>query len=157
MILAVAGLGRELSVRRGRIFFSLLLSVAFSASPARAVQQHGGAEGLVSHQIGHLLFIMGMSFLLFRVYQTRLKSPGWFEFKAFVWLILSWNFLTLNGHWMREYVDPNKYIKAGGLTVAFTVSNVSDALFYLSRLDHVLLVPSFFFLLLALRKWNRAA
>lgn len=127
------------------------------ASPAGAVQQHGGAEGLVAHQIGHILFIIGMGYLLYRVYLTRLTSPGWLEFKCFLWLIIAWNSITFVGHWMHEFVAPEKFSVLGGQIVSFSVRGFPDAFFYLTRLDHLFLVPSFVFLLLALKQWRRQA
>ena len=84
--------------------------LAVGAEPAFAVQQHGGAEGLVSHQIGHILFISGMIDLLYRIYHNHITGPGWLEFKAFLWLVIMWNILTFAGHWMREIVDPEKFL-----------------------------------------------
>ena len=133
--------------------FWLVFSICI-AKPSWAVQSHGGIEGLVSHQIGHVLFIIGMGYLLFRIYHTQVKGLGWFEFKAFLWLIIVWNLLTFSGHWMNEFVAQEKFITYNGNTIAFTVSNFADAYFYLTRLDHLILVPSFAFLLLALRKWR---
>lgn len=135
--------------------FSTVLLLAASALPAFAVQQHGGAEGLVSHQIGHILFISGMIYLLYRVYHNRMTGPGWFEFKGFLWLIILWNILTFSGHWMRELVQSERFLKEGTQITAFTITDSFDALFYLTRLDHLLLVPSFLFLFFALHKWSR--
>ena len=133
------------------IYFIFLL---LRAGPAFAVQQHGGAEGLVSHQIGHILFITGMTYLLFRVYRNRIIGPGWFEFKCFLWLIILWNILTFSGHWMREIVARERFIHEGTKLAGFMITDTFDALFYLTRLDHILLVPSFLFLLAALQKWR---
>ena len=132
-------------------FVLLLLTV----NPAWAVQTHGGAEGLLTHQIGHLLFAFGMGYLLTRLYHIQLKSQGWFEFKIFLWLILVWNFLTFSGHWLNESMATEKFIRSNGDIVAFSITNLTDILFYLSRLDHLILVPSFLFLMLSLYKWRR--
>ncbi len=129
--------------------------LAVWAEPALAVQQHGGAEGLVSHQIGHILFISGMIYLLYRIYHNRITGPGWFEFKIFLWLVIMWNILTFAGHWMSEIVDPEKFLKEKMRVTAFTITDTFDAFFYLTRLDHLLLVPCFLLLLLALQKWRR--
>ena len=137
------------------LYFSLTLSLVSWAMPVYAVQGHGGSEGLVSHQIGHILFISGMSYLLYRVNQNRISGPGWFEFKSFLWLIILWNILTFSGHWMREIVNPERFIKQGIHITSFVITDSFDAFFYLTRLDHLLLVPSFVFLLLALQKWRR--
>ena len=130
------------------------LTFPFVASPAWAVQAHGGAEGLVTHQIGHILFAIGMGYLLFRLYHIDQKGLGWFEFKTFLWLITGWNLLTFSGHWMNELIASSKFIKANGQIVFFTIDSFSDVIYFLTRLDHLVLVPAFLFLLLALRKWS---
>ena len=141
------------------IFLSILVILGFLGEPqnALAVQAHGGAEGLVSHQIGHILFSAGMGYLLYRITSLRLKSHGWFEFKLFLISILFWNFLTFTGHWMHEVVDVTKFIRQDGITVGYKLTGFLDYYFYLTRLDHLALVPSFLFLLLALKKWSKAS
>ena len=135
--------------------FFTAFALLCSPLPAYAVQQHGGAEGLVSHQIGHILFIFGMGYLLYQINRSRIADPGWFEFKSFLWLIILWNLLTFSGHWMMEVINHDKFIMQGAHVTAFVVNDLSDAFFYLTRLDHLLLVPSFIFLFLALQKWRR--
>ena len=130
--------------------------LTMATGPAWAVQAHGGAEGLVSHQIGHSLFTFGMGYLLFRLYSMRLEGIGWREFKTFLWLLIAWNVTTFSGHWMNEFVAKEKFIRVHGRTLAFTVESVQDALYYLTRLDHLILITSFVFLLIALRKWRMA-
>lgn len=137
--------------------FFCALSLCLWVDPAFAVQQHGGAEGLVSHQIGHILFITGMAYLLYRVYRNHITGTGWFEFKCFLWLIILWNILTFSGHWMRELVNHERFIQHGTKVTGFMITDIFDIVFYLTRLDHLLLVPSFLFLLLALRKWRRVS
>jgi hypothetical protein len=138
------------------IFKALCFSATFAlinwAVPVYAVQAHGGAEGLVSHQIGHILFISGMSYLLYSVYHNRITGPGWFQFKGFLWFIILWNILTFTGHWAHEFTNPERYIRQGTQVTAFIITDLFDAYFYITRLDHLLLVPSLLFLLLALKK-----
>jgi len=137
-------------------FFSLFASVFFPVSKVYAVQAHGGAEGLISHQLGHTLFILAMVVLLLRIRESRRTGPGWYEFRRFLWLIISWNVLTFAGHWMREGVTADRFVLHNGRVAAFHVGSVFDLIFYLTRLDHLLLVPAFFMLLLAIRNWGRA-
>ncbi len=144
--------------RRSIIFFSLLVATLASgvlASPAWAIQDHGPAEGLISHELGHLLFFIGMGYMLYRVYRTPLVGPGWFEFKGFLWLILFWNGLTFSGHLLRQVADPAKFLLVDGRITGYTISDLADLVFYISCLDHLVLVPSFLFLLLALKKWRQ--
>jgi len=124
---------------------------------ALAVQGHGGAEGLVAHQIGHALFIMALVYLFYNINLAGFKEPGWFEFKAFLWLLFFWNLLTFTGHWMSEFVDPGKFSKVGGHVVQMNIDGPWDVLFYLTRLDHLLLVPAFCLFFWALRKWRALA
>ena len=109
----------------------------------------------ISGGISHAAFGgIGLGYLLFRLYRLGMKGSGWLKFKVFLYLIIAWNFLTFSGHWMNEFVAAEKFIKSNGKLVAFSVNNFRDAYFYLTRLDHLLLVPSLTFLLLALRKWR---
>ena len=98
-----------------------------------------------------------MFYLLYRFYLSPHKSPGWKEFKVFVWLIICWNFLTFYGHWHQELIDPAKYLRVNGSTTGFMISGPMDVLFYFSRLDHLLLMPAFLFLLMALTRWRKHA
>lgn len=136
------------------IFPAVLLLFLPVAGPAWAVQSHGGQEGLVSHQIGHLLFTIGMGYLLFRLSSMRPQGGGWREFIIFLWLIIAWNVTTFTGHWLNALVADAKFTKIQGVTIAFAIGNLRDALYYLTRFEHLILVPSFVFLLLALRKWR---
>lgn len=144
-----------LTIKYLSIAIQTTLVFILAVNPAWAVQAHGGSEGLVAHQIGHLLFIIGMIYLLFRLYTNRQKKTGWFEFKAFLWLLIVWNIVTFSGHWMNEFIDNEKFIKAGARTLAFSVESNLDAFYYLTRLDHLILVPAFTLLLLALKKWRK--
>jgi len=138
-------------------FFCLKISVFLlvTALPAFAVQEHGAAEGLISHEIGHILFITGMGYLLTRIRVLNIKGPGWFEFKIFLCLIIAWNVLTLVGHWMNVFIPKSNFTRSGGIIKTFNISGFADLYYYLSRLDHILLVPAFVFLLLALIKWGK--
>jgi hypothetical protein len=129
--------------------------VLSTASPARAVQTHTGTEGLISHELGHLLFTGAMVVLLVRMVRSGLNGPGWRQFRGFLWLIIAWNILTFAGHWMREGVPPDNFIHSGDRITGFRIDNTLDLLFYLTRLDHLLLVPAFFMLLLAILQWGR--
>ena len=142
-----------MSTQRQRVAL-IFLALTLQASSVWAVQAHGGAEGLVSHQIGHFLFTTGMGYLLFRLRSMRQEGLGWLEFKTFVWLLIAWNVVTFSGHWMNEFVAKENFIKDHANTLSFTIENFHDAIYYLTRLDHLILVPSFAFLLMALRKWR---
>lgn len=147
-------------MRKNRLTAAVIVitaSLFMTPAAAWAVQQHGGAEGLVSHQVGHLLYICGIGILLLRLHQTRLTDPGWKSFRIALWLIVLWNVMTFAGHQLRELVDPGKFVKIDGLVVGYTVTGLFDAVFYLTSLDHLVLVPAFIFLLASLKTWSRKA
>ncbi len=123
---------------------------------ALAVQHHGGIEGLISHQTGHILFTIGMTFMLFKVYKEIHKEPGWFEFRGFLWFTIFWNILTFTGHWLHESISSTAFSIVNNHPVSFTIKNLPDTLFYLSRFDHILLVPAIFLLYRALYKWSQS-
>jgi len=137
------------------VLAAAVLLLTFAPSSAWAVQAHGGAEGLVSHQIGHILFTIGMGYLLYRIRLVRSEGRGWGAFKAFLALLILWNILTFVGHWLHELVDAQKFVHQGMHVIAFRVTTLQDALYYLTRLDHLLLVPALMLLLLALREWRK--
>lgn len=123
---------------------------------AWAVQSHAGAaEGLVVHQIGHVLFVCGLLFLLNRLRRLTTSDYGGFEFKLFLWLIILWNALAFHEHWYQESVNPDKFIRTAGKITGFIISTPLDALYYFSRMDHLLLLPAFLCLMAALNKWRR--
>ena len=145
--------------RYRRLFLSAcwLTLFIFEGVPALAVQQHGDPEGLVAHQIGHMLFIAGMLILLVRIYYNKLRGPGWREFQGFLWLVILWNIVTFASHWLFIGTDPRLFHFQENHIVSFSVHTFRDLVFYISRLDHLFLVPSFLLLLLALLKWRRSA
>jgi hypothetical protein len=65
--------------------------------------------------------------------------------------------LTFTGHWMREFVNPERFTKHNSQIISFAITDLFDTVFYITRLDHLLLVPSFLFLLIALQKWRHTS
>ena len=69
--------GVKSGVTTGKTRIKLLLLagiVVFWSDRALAVQQHGGAEGLVAHQIGHILFFSGIAYLLYKIFRSSEPS-----------------------------------------------------------------------------------
>jgi len=96
-----------------------------------------------------------MGYLLYRLHLMSQGGKGWRAFKAFLWLLILWNLLTFTGHWLNELVDTRKFVRREMHVVAFDVASFQDVLYYLTRLDHLLLVPALLFLLGALRTWRK--
>jgi len=142
--------------KRTGMVVALLPLFVLPALPAYAVQVHGGVEGLVSHQIGHIFFAGGMLFLLLTSYQSRWSGAGWDRFKCFLRLTIVWNILTFTGHWLQTGIGDDKFVRAGGQVVGFRVETFRDVCFYFSCLDHLILLPALLCLSVALRQWVKA-
>lgn len=142
----------------GRITALLSLWIIFTAAPARAVQLHGGSEGLVVHQLGHILFAGGMLFLLIVGHLNNWRGAGWDRFRCFLSLTVFWNVLTFTGHWLRHaVVADEKFVRVGGKVVGLHIESAHDIVFYLASLDHLVLVPALLCLAVALRQWKQAS
>ena len=134
----------------------MTIGLILVASPAWAVQNHGGAEGLVAHQLGHLAFVGGIMVLLYYIRHNRLNDAGWRFFSLFFWLLLAWNSMAFTNHWLHNHIPPDHFIVNNGHCSAMTITNLTDLIFYLSAFDHLLLVPALLLLLLALRFWEKS-
>ncbi len=55
---------------------------------------------------------------------------------------------------MQHSIPPEQFIRHNGQVTGFLINNAFDLIFYLTRLDHLLLVPAFILLLLAVRNWG---
>ena len=132
----------------------LVSYLLFLAEPAFAVQVHGGLEGLVSHQVGHILFASGMLFLLVIGHVNNWHGAGWSRFRCFLGLTVLWNVITFAGHWLRLFVDDGKFVRIGGKTVGFRIESFWDFIFYIANLDHLVLLPALICLTMALRQWH---
>jgi len=143
------------NAKRGRLIACIATAiVTLSANQALALQPHEGLEGMITHEVGHLFFIVGVVYLLVRSRSRRWIGPGWKEFKLFLWFVLAWNAVAFAGHWIELYIPPEQFIKSGGNTTDFVVTGFADILYYVSVLDHLVLLPASIFLLLALRRWR---
>lgn len=137
------------------ILFIAMTALLFFPGAALAVQHHGGMEGLVSHEIGHVLFMAGL--IMFLVWIRGYHEKGWPAFRSSLFLLLLWNVLTFSGHLLYEMQDGSGFIRDGGRTVAFHAGSAADLYLYLTRFDHVLLLPAMIFLFIALRQWSSAS
>lgn len=132
---------------------SLGAGLALAPHPVLAIQTHGHPEGLYAHQLGHLAFLGGMIYLCWQIWRRRLLSRAGFR-----WLFLAgslfagWNLLTFFGHWAEERLDPGAIdASAGHLWRQLHIIDFNGLLFYLAKLDHLILIPALVALYLALR------
>ncbi len=131
-----------------------VLGTVLLAAPASAVQAHAGLEGLVAHEFGHVLFAAGMVVVGGVAVRRVGRSPAWTRFRAFLALIILWNALAFLGHLLDLWVDPGQFTVQDARVVAFTPRAPLDWVYYLTRFDHLVLLPALGALWAALRQWH---
>ena len=123
--------------------FSLLL---ISPPPALALGLQWPTEGSYVRQIAHLLFAASMLFFIREIYYTGLQRFGGFRFLVWSWGILAlWNLNAFVGNWS-EWTLSNPVIVGHGFSRQLLMSNANTWLFYLTKIDHFLLLPPAFYL-----------
>jgi len=130
--------------------FSLVLAVVtLVPRSASAVQTHGGAEGLVAHELGHVLFAAGLLYIVLAGGTARWARAGRNCFRGFLILAIAWNLLTFTGHLLQV-------VLATDGSGRFFARGAWDYVYYATCLDHLLLVPGMALLLVALLRWWRS-
>lgn len=124
---------------------------------AWAIQTHGDPEGLYAHQMGHVVFFVAMLFVCYQIKRRGMEArPGFARLYWACILFGAWNILTFMGHIAEERLDPAAIDRQGGhLWRTLQITDLNGLLFYLAKLDHLLLVPAFWLLFLALRTFRK--
>ena len=126
-----------------------------SSAPALATQGHAGIEGVWVHQFAHIFLLFSMMLKIYRLRQAGLvKMPAWRYIQYAALFFILWNVDTLLVHFLDEQIQAVRVeniadwqirvVAAGGRTWL-------SALYYLTKLDHLLCVPAMIFLMLGLR------
>ncbi|AEB10580.1 hypothetical protein [Desulfobacca acetoxidans] len=133
----------------------ILLGGCLTLAPraAGAIQTHGPPEGLYVHQLGHLCFLTAMVFICLVIWRRGLRRQRGFRyiFRAGILLAL-WNLLTFWGHWAEERLSPTAVSdQAGYFSRQIQITDLPTLLYYLAKLDHLILVPAMLMFYLGLR------
>lgn len=132
--------------RLSQIWFGALILAFFPSRPALALQPHGPPEGLYVHQMAHLLFAGALLFLLLQMRrQGLIKTAGFRQIVWACWLFILWNALAFTGHWAEVVLSVQDF-SGEGLSRCLIMSTISAWIYYVAKLDHLVLVPAFFLL-----------
>lgn len=139
------------------IGLSLSLVLLLAPAPAWAIQTHGDPEGLIAHQLGHIVFVAAMLFVCIQLRRRGLRAqPGFSRLYWAAILFMVWNVLTFVGHIAEENLPATAIDRqAGHLGRTLHITDLNGLVFYLAKLDHLVLVPAFLLLYLALRTFRR--
>jgi hypothetical protein len=131
--------------------FCLLLFCG--ADSAWALQSHGPPEGIYVHQMAHVLFMASLGYLYWHTRRTQeLTSKGWKFLQIFCVLLFFWNVLAFSGHEALEHLKATDFIyKNTWQERLVTPITFIKALYYITKMDHFLVVPALAALVISLR------
>lgn len=136
----------------------LLITLTFLlgfATDAMALQTHGAPEGIYVHQMAHLLFIVALGYLYWHTRKTRETSgKGWNCFQLFCLFMIAWNILAFTGHETYEHLADSDFLGRNTWNARLaTPITFKKVLYYITKMDHFLIVPALFALVAGLRKF----
>ncbi len=141
------------------LIYTLVLLLFGFSDTAWALQSHGAPEGLYVHQMAHALFMAALAYLYWHTRRTQeLTSKGWRYLQLFCILLFCWNILAFTGHQALEFLTPQDFIDKNnwGEQLALPLSFIK-ILYYITKMDHFLMVPALFALVIGLRSIYRQA
>jgi len=136
----------------GRVVCLLLVFLAVPDS-AWALQAHGPPEGIYIHQMAHVFFFGSLLYLYRDLSHASIKERGWTYLRWFCLLMLVWNIVAFAGHAVAFTLAPEHIALPSSYFHSRLLGpmNATKILFYITRFDHLLVVPALFFLYLGLR------
>jgi len=154
------------SVWRGRRFFKKKASWATGlffllwglGQEAWGLQVHPEPEGLYSHQIAHLFFILSMAVMVFWLRKRGLiREPGWRLIQWGCIMFIVWNAGAFIGHAVEAQMTEESFVGKGWSRALLVQGLVSPVIYLLLKMDHLTCVPAILFLFLGLRKIRQRA
>jgi len=135
------------------------LSVVMLAMPdaAWALQSHGSPEGIYIHQMAHIFFFGSLVYLYRDLSHSSIKDRGWRYLRWFCLLMLVWNIVAFVGHAVTFNIPAEHIAESGSYFHSRLLGpmDMNKILFYITRFDHLLVVPALFLLYLGLRTLYR--
>ena len=133
-------------------FFVLLM-----CGNAFATQQHADPEGLYSHQIAHIFFILSMAVLVYQIRKSNQTQKGWKFIELAAILFILWNLDTFTVHIIRESIPNEVFSTPSGIwSRTVDLSTFKTKVFYVGKIfDHFLLVGSVFVFLKGIIAFQR--
>jgi hypothetical protein len=135
----------------------VFLFVLAVPDPAWALQSHGPPEGIYVHQMAHVLFFGSLLYLYWDLRRSSFEGKGWTYLQWFCILMLAWNIIAFTGHTVAIHLESEHIFTATSYIHSRLMGpmNLLKVVFYLTRFDHIVVVPALFFLLIGLRSLYR--
>jgi hypothetical protein len=148
----------DLSVIGVKMKLLLLLFISFFLpfpEVASATQVHGSPEGIYTHQLAHLFFMLSMVLLIYWLRQRKLiKHTGWRYIQYAAFFFILWNANVMLVHFIDEQAMLITMEKVGDrqIRVSSSLGKWAEITYFVAKLDHLICVPALLFLFLGLRK-----
>ena len=138
-----------------RIYLLIGMVYSFFLIPenAWALQSHGAPEGLYVHQMAHIFVSLAMTYWFWDIRRSSFAGKGWKYLQVFCVLMLAWNILAFTGHTVAINLNAEHISSAAGYLNSRIVGPITlqKSIFYITKVDHFLLVPALFFLFIGVR------
>jgi hypothetical protein len=131
-----------------QIWLGVTAFIIFDPRPTLALQTHGPPEGLYVHQLAHFLFAAALLFLIWQIKSEGLaRLPGFRQIRWACGLLVLWNIVAFLGHWSEVHLVRQAFQgQEGDLSQRLIMSRYPAWVYYVTKLDHLILVPAFFLL-----------
>jgi len=138
------------------IFTCPLIWLMVSPGVALATQTHGGAEGLIAHQLAHLFYLVSMGIFIYWLRKRRLVAEsGWRLIQFAAAFLIIWNLDTFFVHLLDEAPGVIRTYRLSPWTIRIETESGFEALagiYYFAKLDHLFCVPALWLLYLGLKR-----
>ena len=125
-----------------------MTGILLSGTPAYATQLHVTAEGIITHQLGHIMFLFSMGVLIFTIRGKHLNhQKGWQRIQLAAFFFILWNLDALCAHFL-----DNQIKLVSTTTLSFSAVRIDSSssligwMYYVLKLDHLLCVPAMYFM-----------
>ena len=139
------------------VFFLAALSwTILCPDPALATCDYGPIEGVHTHQLAHIFFIISMGILIYRLRNKKFQlSSGWKFIKYSALFFILWNLDAFAVHFLNEQFNIIQIKRIGIWQIQVNDcfdNNLLKVFYYLARMDYLLFMPAFIFLYYGLKR-----
>lgn len=136
------------------LFLFVFSGMSLLPESAWALQTHGAPEGLITHQLAHVLFALSMGVLAYWLESNHfIRARGWRLIQLSCVLFLIWNLVAFSGHFAEGLLPPDLILgPKGSWNQQLLMDGGSTAMAYYSlKLDHLVCVPAIVCLFFGIR------
>jgi hypothetical protein len=120
--------------------------------PSHAIQTHAEPEGIVVHQLAHVVFLLALVGMVLRILFSELRTRrSWRYFSRGAMVLACWNLWAFSGHQLEMLVSRSNLRVALGQPPTLLLDSWVTLLYYVYKMDHCILVPAMILFYLGMR------